>query len=223
MVKHEGFTRRDILKFSGAAAVCAGGAAWFYSLPEGQASFEDREIRLLRYRREIKMIAEACHKRWTINERYKPMLAEVTQWVSSIVFYDDVLGDTLHYCAMIDQESLGNPTHYLPSDGHTRGLGSMLITTAKEVVDEYDMHVKAIGTALFNPFFAIFTMIKHFEDLWAEGPKEGRKRWALYAYNAGRGIARRRMRRGEVIPGDYHEEHQYRKRLIRGEMKGAVS
>jgi hypothetical protein len=177
--------------------------------------------RLLRERDKIKMIAEACHTRWNLNRRYRPMLEEVIQWISTIVLYDDTLRNPLHYCAMIDHESLGNPTHYLPSDGHTRGLGSMKISTAREVVDEYKMHIKAIGTALFNPHFAIFSMIKHFEDLWSEGPEENRLAWSLYAYNAGRGIARRRRARKQAIPMDYHDEHKYRKDLIKQGMKGA--
>lgn len=219
MAKHEGITRKEFLWLAGSAATFAGGVGLVSLAGRRAITLERRLDRLLRDQEEIERIARACHIRWTINKRYKPQLAEVMQWVSTVVLYDDLIRDTLHYCAMIDLESLGNPTLYLPSDGHTRGLGSMLVTTAQEVVDAEKLHVKAVGTSLFNPHFAIFAMIRHYEDLLVSGPRKARTKWALYAYNAGRGKARRRLAKKQVIPAEYYEEHKYRKMLIKGEMK----
>jgi len=170
---------------------------------------------------ELKRLARACHRRAQVNERYRPAYEEVFDWVWAIYSFDRVLKDPLHYCAMIDHESLWNPTHYKLSDGNTRGLGSMAVDTARDLVEKEGLKVQAAGTALFNPRFAIKMMIRYYEQIYLATPIRDRERWALYGYNGGPGAARRRSEKGKKLSLTYHKTHKRRRALIVGEMKGA--
>jgi len=207
-----GMTRREILVTSLSAAVVATttAIAGMYTRTVFNLRGRVRELEGT----DIEVLARACHFRWSkLNGRYSPSIEEVRGWIRMIIEFDEVLKDPLFYCALIDVESLGNPTLYQPKDSKsgTRGLGSVGYDAAFDVVESYGLKIKAIGTALWNPRFNIFAMIKHLEKLYSEG--EGMV-YTLHAYNAGRGTTRGYINRGEKIPTKYYKRHGYRRRLI---------
>ena len=168
-------------------------------------------------------LVRACWSRWIKeNKKYKAVIEEVRQWMETIELYDMVLKDTLFYAGMIDLESLGNPTLHQPSDGNSRGLGSMQMATAEGLVKKKKLPIKAVGTVLFNPHVSIRLMIMKVEDLMTRTPRGIKKRdWALICYNSGEAAARKMLKGKSRKLYKYPNKHADRVKKIKRLMKGA--
>ena len=214
--KQGSITRREVMILGMSSAAFAGGTAL--------VSLMGRRINRLQTRIDdigldkCDALIKACHHRWQFNERYKATPFEVGQWVATILTHDELLRDPLFYCSLIDLETLGDPTCYLPDDGksNTRGLGCVSYRAAKDIVRIYKLPIKAIGTALWNPSFNIFCMIKCIEQSYGKCPGQIKDKlnWSLYCYNTGEGNAKRKLRQQGKLPTAYYKKHQRRSRLI---------
>lgn len=206
------------------AAVYAGSVVLTTEGWREASKLQNRLAKVERMSDKIWRIAHACHKRWILNGKYRPSLNEVMSWVSTIAYNDVVIDDAIHYCAMIDLESLGNPTLYLRHDSKgTRGLGCICHKTAKDFVKRRGIQIKAVGTALFNPHFNIYCMVKLFEERYSRAKDKAYKKYtnkmelALSFYNAGERGAIRMLKKGQVNAyyRKYLERKQEIKRLMR--------
>jgi len=130
-------------------------------------------------------LVSACFASWNENGNYKPSLNEVKDWIDIIKQNDRVINDTLFYVAIIDHESLGDPTSYVKKYD-TRGLGHITRKTAEWILRKYNMMFGTIGTALFIPSFNIRIMIMLIEYYYLESKIKDRVKWALLCYGKGR-------------------------------------
>lgn len=210
-------TRRELLIWAGGAAVYGLGTALVSMSTRKALKLEEKLAKIMKRRQQIDALAEACYSRWKLNEKYVPMMVEIRAWIETIMFHDEVIVDPIHYAALIDLESSGNPT-VLVKRWNARGLGCVRYETAKELVERLGVKVSAVGTALFNPQFNIFCMIRLFEDFYEKAEGDNRIKRALNYYIMGKARTDRKVAAGKE-PDRYINLLNERKEAIGKMMK----
>ena len=214
-----GLTRRELLLVT-LSAVLFGFSITLATISGDR--IKDLRDRLAIYEgAEDESLTLAAYNRFQYNGRYKPSYNEVRDWVRWIREFDQVLKDPIFYVAIIDLESGGNPTLYLEHDGHTRGLGCVSYAASKDIIYAHDLPIKAAGTALWNPRYNIFAMIKCIERAYANAPRGADPRhYALFAYNAGEGKAKKIWEAERRVPTSYYKKHKLRVEMFSRKTKG---
>ena len=163
-------------------------------------------------------LSEACHKRWSKNGRYRPMPMEVRGWLEMAEQLDAVINSVEWYAALMDLESLGDPTTNVKEKvGRAYGLSSLKPGTAEDICKREAIKVTNIRYALLNPGFSIRMMVLHVEGLYYK--YDGDLRRVLLAYNSGEPRADKliaREERGEMkIEYTHHRNHRERLDMIK--------
>jgi hypothetical protein len=203
--------------FAGGAVVYGAGTGLVSISTRKAMGLEAKLSKIMEHRKMVDALAEACHSRWRLNENYLPMMVEVRAWMETIMFHDEVLADSLHYASLIDLESSGNPT-VLVKRWNARGLGCVRHDIAKDLVKRLGMKVKAVGSALFNPQFNIFCMIRIFEECYAKAVGPDRIKRALNYYIMGKARTDKHIAAGKE-PDRYIDLYNERKEAIGKLMK----
>ena len=142
------------------------------------------EARRQQAERDLVDLADACHKRWSKNGRYRPMPKEVRSWLELVEQLDTVIKDVEWYAALIDIESLGDATNNVEEGtGRSYGLGSITLGTGGSICRREGIEVTNLRYALLNPGFNIRLMVLHVEGLYYK--YDGDLRRVLLAYNSG--------------------------------------
>jgi len=177
-----------------------------------------REAERKQQQREIADLTTACHSRWIKNGRYRPMPKEIRGWLELTEQLDTVLDDVAWYAALIDLESLGDPTtNAEEGTGRSYGLGCITMGTAREMCKRNELEVANLRYSLLNPSFNIRLMVLHVERLYYK--YDGDLRRVLLAYNSGEPRANVLIAREEIgdvkLKYTHHRNHKERLEQIR--------
>jgi soluble lytic murein transglycosylase-like protein len=130
------------------------------------------------------LLALACWERWQKNGAYKPTVGEVESWIRAIIEASNDSIDLDTYLAIIDLESLGDPTACPNRDlNRSVGLAGINVATARGVCWDLGLTQPAnMRRALYDPYYNCGIMVRHLEDLLK---KYGSVRHAIDAYHLG--------------------------------------
>lgn len=210
-------TRRELLIWAGGAVVYGAGTVLSSVSTRKAMALEAKVAKIMEHRKLIDALAESCYSRWQYNKQYAPSMLEIRCWMETVIFHDEILNDPVHYASLIDLESSGNPTT-LVKKWNARGLGCVRHVTAVDLVKRLKLRVAAVGSALFNPQFNIFCMIKLFEECYARAEGEDKIKRALNYYIMGKARTDKKVAAGKE-PDRYMNLHSKRKVEIGNLMK----